>query len=136
MAKAPDLNEIFRPIRLMTIASEAVAEVTRAHEKHGPNTNLSEGVGPGRSILQEIGIQGGVESNHDLMLRVQHFNDTRCAQGNKHTRAGIVLEEFVEALAATTSDERRTELIQTIAMLLDWVGDLDARPDDIDEVCS
>lgn len=136
MAKAPDLNEIMRPLRLMGIAGEAVQEISRARGLHGPNSDLAEGVGPGASILQQVGLTGGIESNHDLMLRLQHFNDTRCADGRRHTRATIVLEEFVEALSAATTDERRIELVQTIAMLLDWVADLDALPDDVDEVCS
>lgn len=167
MAKAPDfgkqltealegvrleLPEIMRPLRLMGIASEAVQEVASARAKHGSNADLADGTGKYASVLREATERGGHESlfdvsstgqayipdNEDMERLFKDFNDDQCAAGRKHTRLGILLEEAFEAAASENPAELRAELIQTIAMGLDWVADLDARESltDVDEVCS
>lgn len=132
MAKAPDFNEIMRPLRLMAIASEAVQEVTRAREKHGPNTGLAYGNDPNGSLIEELVFEGDLandasEIGNNLALEraMQKINDDRCADGRKHTRLGILLEEAFEALSAATPAELRTELVQVVAMALDALADLD-----------
>jgi hypothetical protein len=131
MAKAPDFNEMFRPLVLMGIANEAVTEVSNARKKHGPNTDLADGdIGQGGTFLQSMGIPliGGRRiTNAAVEEQAQHTNDSACADGRKHTRAGILFEEFAEAVAADDASALRLELIQVIAMALDWVADLDQR---------
>lgn len=149
MAKAPDFNEIFRPLVLMGIANEAVQEVTRARKKHGSNADLADGTGRYASILNEAHElaslfnvestgQAYIPDNEDMTLALQRLNDTRCADGRKHTRLGILFEEAFEAAETENAADLRAELIQVIAMGLDWVADLDQRSvaDEVDEACS
>lgn len=129
--------EAMRPMRLLGIASQAIQEVTAAREKHGPNTDLADGTGSDGSLLWGLLYGGGLSAlidvdgvevtNAELELAMQKVNDDACAAGRKHTRAGILLEEAFEALATDDPAELRKELIQVIAMGLDWVADIDAR---------
>lgn len=118
-------NELFRPLSLMAIAGEAVVEVSRAREKHGPNTDLADGIGSGsESILSDAGIT--FVSNIRAMKALQRLNDRHTPE-RPTTRLAVMLEEAFEAAAADSVEDLRTELIQTIAMALDWVADIDER---------
>lgn len=132
------MEEVLRPIRLLGIAGEAIAEVKRAREKHGSNADLADGTGRHSSILQdahEYGLVayadefGGVNiaDNHDVMKSLQALNDYGMANGRTHTRIGVLLEEAFEAAETDNLVDLRTEVIQFIAMGLDWVADIDVR---------
>ena len=130
MAKAPDFNEIFRPLRLATIGTEGAAEVARAREKHGPNDDLLDGCGPASdSIARLLGMESYMGANFQVESHIKAVNDYGMAHGRTHTRAGVLLEEVVEAIASDNRADLRTELIQVIAMAQDWVADLDVRED-------
>ena len=127
------MAEAVRPIKLSSIALEAIDEVSKARAKHGSNADLAYGVGPEASILGEANLAGS--TNHGAEVALQALNDSGCANGRSHTRLGILLEEAFEAASAENPAELRKELIQVAAMALDWIVDLDDRAadDDIDQ---
>jgi hypothetical protein len=125
MAEAPSFREAMRPILLLAIGSEAVAEVSKAREKHGPNSDLLDGTGPSLSILSDAQIAN--VTNLAAEVAVKRLNDQGMANDRTHTRFGILLEEVLEAGAANNSKDLRAELVQVMAMAADWIADLDAR---------
>ncbi len=130
-----ELQEAVRPFRLLSIGTEFVKEVGRAREKHGPNTDLADGTGRHESAIFEANEHSDladgwdyIPDNEDMATMFKVYNDERCADGRKHTRLGIVLEEVFEAAAENDSDLLRAELVQVGAMVLDWIADIDKRP--------
>jgi len=142
----PDLSsqfdEVMRPFRLMAIGMEAIEEVSKAREKHGSNADLADGTGRYQSILNEAHtvspvadtyrdrdevLHLDISDNEDLERALKKLNDDRCADGRKHTRLGILLEEAFEAAASESPEDLRAELVQVVAMGIDWIADLDAR---------
>lgn len=119
------LREALRPVKLLSIVAEGVSEVSNARKKHGPNDDLEDGTGPGRSILSAARITA--LSNRKFEDMVKSWVDRGMGEDRQHTRAGILFEEVVEAIASDNPADLRGELIQIIAMAADWVADLDAR---------
>ena len=130
------MAEAVRPVKLSTVALEAIEEVSKARQKHGSNADLADGTGPGERFFEDYGFEGEADlPNWEAEHIAKSVTDSACAAGRKHTRAQILFEEFVEAVATGRPEDLRKELIQVIAMGLDWIVDLDDRgdTDDIDQ---
>lgn len=131
-----------RPIKLSAVALEVIDEVRSAHAKHGPNKDLADGTGPFESIVDEAHLANpslaiwDCGDNQDFAMAFKALNDKACADGRKHTRLGILLEEAFEAAECATGDDAslRKELIQVAAMALDWIVDIDDRASDTDSL--
>lgn len=123
----PSLTDLLRPLALMAIGAEGVHEVSRAREKHGSNADLAFGTGPAaEGIAKLLGMSASRMTNAAFEDMVKAVNDYGMSHGRTHTRAGVLLEEVVEAIATDNNADLRTELVQVIAMAQDWVADIDA----------
>lgn len=120
------IAEAMRPMRLLSIGAEVAQEVGRARQKHGPNSDLEFGTGPGHNYFDRIDLPTDLY-NWQTEQYVKAVVDRLAADGGRHTRADILFEEFVEALAEDDPAKLRGELIQVAAMAVDWIADIDAR---------
>lgn len=131
-----DLTEVFRPLQLHGIALEAIEEIRRARKKHGSNADLPDGTGPEKHVLHHLASWSG-GSNREMPITNAELEQgakartDECHNRGVKTREMILTEEWAEAMAESDVDALRGELIQLIAMGIDWVCDIDRRERDL-----
>ena len=94
-----EMAEALRPLRLFGITAEVIEEVSKARRKHGPNTALADGTGPGEHFLADYDFDHDGIPNWQLEEIAKAVTDFKAKTG-EHTRAQILFEEFMEAVAA------------------------------------
>jgi hypothetical protein len=100
-------------LQLMSIFGDAIAEVHRARDLHGDQTDRALGMGPDEEFV--LIANGGFDTYNGAAANIVrgHCQD----MGDDATWADIVGEEFFEMLAESDPAKIETEAIQTIAML-------------------
>lgn len=98
------------------IAVDISNEIAR-NDRNWPNqTHMPDGLEPD-DIFPIVDL-------HMLLTDARKFNDN---PDNPASHGPIFLEEALEAMTAPDQENLRTELVQTCAVAIRWIADIDSR---------
>lgn len=109
---------------LQDIAEERLRQV----EKWGPQSH-PDGTGPDLRILRRTDINLDLRTGTELANIMRARCDGEADDPATDTWVNILLEESFESFAEVDLKRLRKELIQTAAVAVAWVEDIDARRD-------
>lgn len=124
---------IVENMALHMIGGEVLAEVQSARAKHGNQNHLPQGVGPDRSLSDEMAEYDpspdatGGWTNADLEASAKARCQDAVNTNEGDTWEKIITEEWAEYVAAETPEDQRAELIQLAAMAISAIRALDSQ---------
>ena len=97
---------------VLNIINDVFAEMSRQDEKFGDQSHLPDGT--------------GFEMDQRLLRIIREVSENNSKKGT-HNWRDILAEEVYEACAETDPVLIRAELVQVVAVAIQWIGALDKR---------